>query len=1252
MKHSVLNNLSRMLSRKTATGTLCAAIIAGALLLPSTSRGEEADYIDWGVCGSDFGAALKQWEKGQKWSDDDNFFISRVKPRQRFINRNTQIDPSIDETNDKNLIFWVPINDSDRNALPSGDFDSEVFPMWSYITHYGNWSAPLLRVPGVFLDVAHRNGVPVSAVASIPYGPISESWENGLKDVTEAGAEKLVDYLIYYGVDGIGYNSEFQAKPSLVKKLMQLHEETLAGMALKGNNAAEFIWYDGTNINGAITFDLGLGNHNRDIFGSYPAKRSSLFLNYNWNDASLLERSVREAENMGRSPLDLYCGINMQGREPHNVNPEIWTLLSRYPMSIGLWGAHARNMFFESRAEQGSSPEVRQRTYLERVRRWFSGGQGNPLTAPEINNSLIYSAVGDNFFGMAKMMSARSALKWNLDEEPFITNFNLGNGRFFNLEGRRCHDSEWYNIGVQDYLPTWMWWFAGSFLGRNPEEVPADGMKAEFTWDDAWNGGSSLRIYGSVDEEYLHLFKTEFPLKIGDRLRVRHKRLAGEGKISLLLSLKDSEEITVGDGLFLEDGAEGKWTESIFTVGNELEIPEGGEVAMIALRFHDAEELDMRLGEISIIRDNARVCAAPPKPVLTKSHLLHADKDGADGKLIFDLPSEDVDKRYNEDFGVSMFRLYSQQQGESPVMMGTTTGWGALVFGAPFRESAESRIRFGVSSLSLDHETESDIAWGDYEETTPLYAIDEGISVDTPVLVPDFPFTVSFDDPAHPVADWSIEDIGGNRIAYKAASRSLSMPEGLKAPGLYNLRVKGEDGERLLRGFLQVGERDYGAVPRILDYQTSDSGEAIRIDYNADFGEGMTSRALEIGETGAGFIYSEAGLKKGKSFSVSFWFRPDESVDEASHLFSIRDKGDAWSINNWGWCWHTLGSALSGGDFSVRTDSGASASYTVSDMQLYAGAWHHLTYVFDFSSGVLEPSIYCDGRKATLTPAESFPPVSDPVTGKWKNWSDGIAVAVGGYLHRCGSVNGSLDDMMVWDRAVTKSDVEVIMGSDSPTGLPDGLLGYFSFEDNPGDDNRFAAYENISFRAGSIGYKDTETEGQGTLEWRAPKFRPGAPMSSGSAFSVLSKVRWISDEAEILETGRNLDGGYALLSVPEKDKETPGNVRLEIANELGSDWRDIPLVAGLSDVREIGRETLLLQPTPSLFESRLSVNAPSSGDYTISLHDLEGRCLLSNRFVVEAGEKMTIYPEVNSGQYIVIMREGERHVGSCKVIRK
>ena len=188
---------------------------------------------------------------------------------------------------------------------------------------------------------------------------------------------------------------------------------------------------------------------------------------------------------------------------------------------------------------------------------------------------------------MSTMMSARSALKWNLSDEPFISNFNLGNGRFFNFKGKRKNSLEWYNIGIQDYMPTWMWWFSSRFLGREKTDAPSGSLDARFTWDDAWLGGSCLRIHGSSGSKtYLHLFKTEFGLRNGDVITVRYKINGGKGDATLALSMKGDEASAIeSESLRITTGNEipGSWNERRFTVGSEI-AADGKELAT-ALRM-------------------------------------------------------------------------------------------------------------------------------------------------------------------------------------------------------------------------------------------------------------------------------------------------------------------------------------------------------------------------------------------------------------------------------------------------------------------------------------------------------------------------------------------------------------------------------------------------------------------------------------------------------------------------------------------
>lgn len=103
------------------------------------------------------GQYVSSWVPGEDLFEDENFYVSRVKPKERFRNAATQIDETLTEANDRKLVFWVPVGNASNgntNARPNGKFDSEAFSTWSYVTHYGDWTAPHGWVPGGFADVA------------------------------------------------------------------------------------------------------------------------------------------------------------------------------------------------------------------------------------------------------------------------------------------------------------------------------------------------------------------------------------------------------------------------------------------------------------------------------------------------------------------------------------------------------------------------------------------------------------------------------------------------------------------------------------------------------------------------------------------------------------------------------------------------------------------------------------------------------------------------------------------------------------------------------------------------------------------------------------------------------------------------------------------------------------------------------------------------------------------------------------------
>ena len=89
---------------------------------------------------SRFHTMVQNWERNHKLSDDDPFFISRVKPKVRFRNKATQVNKSLDETNDKRLIAWLPYDDPHKTlelCRPLGRLVDATWPCSSFFARRG-----------------------------------------------------------------------------------------------------------------------------------------------------------------------------------------------------------------------------------------------------------------------------------------------------------------------------------------------------------------------------------------------------------------------------------------------------------------------------------------------------------------------------------------------------------------------------------------------------------------------------------------------------------------------------------------------------------------------------------------------------------------------------------------------------------------------------------------------------------------------------------------------------------------------------------------------------------------------------------------------------------------------------------------------------------------------------------------------------------------------------------------------------------
>ncbi len=1311
--------MKRQLLFLSAAAFMTAGVSAQQLRGPESETDTREPYVVWPQSYS-LDQYINDWVPGQPMTktyaserasksgtwEDEEFFISRVKLRPLISNVATQIDETMIGSRDKKLVFWVPCGMSmgyfQAGSLPNGVFDSEVFSAWSYVTHFGNWTSPYGWVPGGFADAAHKHGVLVSGLASVPNASMPNAWRQcflGMNSLasTDEGMEKICKFLRYHGSDGISYNSEWLGNWS---KSEQTELNTMHGKLIKYllqyQDRAENIWYGGANDNGAVSYwGEGLGSRFYNTFGYSDEPRTVFFSNYNWNSSSYYAEDKAAFETTKRDTRDLYLGLNMQGGtrpasewQQHDVGGQA------QDYSIGLWGAHSNNMLFPARVNAGGSDLLKQKGYQEVLEQWFTNGKRNPLHRMEVG---VTKGAGPTFHGMSRLMNARSAYGWDLSDEPFITYFSLGNGNCYRQEGKVMYDNEWYNIGMQDYTPTWRWWWADKFLGKEEADVPANSMSAEFCWDDAWDGGSSLKISGSTadgETQYLHLFKTQFSVKNNDIITIRYKILKGNGDINFVYSKvgSETEEVTptrtsihkIGKDFFYDE-----WNVVEFKVAPRgATALSSGDWAVLGLKFANAQDLEVLIGEMSIKRGTSNT---PQMPEIRTGKVLSDVVSGFDAKLFWTMPNSAAagDPVYNIDVNTSYFELWAQVQGEEPQFMGATTSWAGLMFKIK-NPKHSNRVRLGVQAVSLDHKSKSGISWTSDYLTAPAHEVSEEVAIDKTCIKPGEEFRIWFVDDLHENATLSLYNTKGEKVASNnGASRELVAT--LNEVGAYDLVAnEGAATETRYSCYAQVSDFSVGRLPEIEtltfngeNAETADVtfgvGTEFKAGYTGRSADGSGSRAIANDYKVFGCPVKELKLGENKSFSVSYWVRPTfYPATGQLNMFGIEDRTGTWPENNWGFFWSEVNSDGSVSAFTKRGNSANTAEYQydyASTTAIPVGAWTHVTIVFDYdSSNALLMKLYLNGVYQVPTRTgmggdnKSEDNVIDGIPVRGPNRStmrDGMWMHIyGGRGSAPGSPNASLDDVIIWDGAVDETDIAKAMVGLDAENLPSNVKAYWDFEDEPQDNitetrlvngkaatvvhnGRFMSKGQIKDAPfGVFDLLKSTLEGQSVQTNVSPLYDAGCPYVKGTGFKVETKPSWSTRQATISNANGNDTEGEATVVYGAPGTKT---LTLTLENSWGKDVKSYPeidftAIDGVAADAADGIEAYTINKT-------LFVKFAEEGNYEVNVYNMSGMLVGRDARAINAGEVMHITIG-QAGVYVIQIQKDGKEVRSLKIVNK
>ena len=1193
---------------------------------------------------------------------DDEFFISRVKPRKRITDFDYQANSEADPK--RKMCLWVPLDDptSKWKALPRYCFEGDNFSLWSYIDIHGNWTAPWMRVSAGLSDVAHKNGVKVGCVMSIGWLAriVLNGWGSSnhslvLKKFTEKdgqghfrNSKKLVELMKYYGIDGLGVNSEFTASQRDMNTLIAFFEDCHK-KAKEIDWEFQLHWYDGTNDNGAVTFDRGLGYHNEKMFGAKDHEVTDMmFANYNWHSGTL-SATERTAETLGRSSYDYYAGFDIQGRALKNGN---WRSLKNSKISIGFWGAHSQSLIHQSATDNGTSDIAIQKAYLLKQELIFSGGHRNPAARPEIStSSTLANASLKNFHGLATFLTAKSTI----NELPFVTRFNLGNGLSFRNEGKVAFNHKWYNLNTQDFMPTWRWWITD----RNDqagELMVRDLINAELTFDDAYFGGSCLSLHGKTEFSRVKLFKTLLSVDGKDKISLTYKVMNGtESKAKIFVSLKDN--VTDYKEIALPNAPKaGEWT----TFEKELSalgINSSSQIAMIGLVVEGTtENYDLHIGELAV--RNPQTAHTPIQPNIEETEIIRGQYNTVDFKLRYaSKPETNGKKYYNEDVDTWYYEIYYQQKGQNEMLLTATTSWAAYVVDAPIAKEGEREARFGVRAVAADGKTKSDINWTEFK-TIPYDSPKTDVVIDKAVVKPNEEFTLKFEDYLIDAAkEWKLLNSATGNVVY-STSNATSITTKLDEVGSYDLVLTDAKGQKHITcGKVQITPVETGAVPQITnitaDKTTVEAGQNVTYSATATEGSGHVSRGLVISDPN--MFMMPADLQTGNSYTYALWVKADKFAHDkdGTNLISKNTVKDGWPHNNWGDLWVQIRPEWKGhmaNEVAFNTmgwedHNDPNPNVMTKEHPMAVGVWYHLAVTHN-DNGLHE--MFVNGKKvASGRQSVSFR--RENRGGKVNAQFPANIFIGGGGVYKSG-FNGCVDEIQIWNKPLTEADVQVAMKGYKENEVPEGLQGYFTFEKMNND----GTFPNLG-KGGSehtgrlvqlVGSGGENTSTASYESQHADNNVLGYPGIEGT-LEVTPTYTWTLEGA----TTPNVNTTAATVTYTNAGKV---GATLTLSNRWGeatltkAELVDVTASTGINGVEN----GVAFEAFPNPFVESVNLRFAEGGTYTLNVLNANGVLVQSNLLTTAAGEVTNVSVTGAKGLYILQIVKNGKTYKTIKLVKK
>lgn len=469
-----------------------------------------------------------------------------------------------------------------------------TFTYWQYLEESVYWggigAVNFIPPTGEMIDNAHRNGVPILGTIFFPplvYGG-NYSWVQTF--LTKTGntypaADKLIATAQYYGFDGWFFNQETEGGTAADAAAMR---DLIRYIRLNSNLRVS--WYDSMTEAGTIAWQDQFNTANdwymrhnytnglQDTSGVMVA--DSLFADFS-NDATtaLPTNSRNRAVALALNPYKIWTGLETEAEDFRTSTAARIKMAKAFPdgqnhlTSVGLY---------------------RPRTFsvqLPEQDLFWTGASGNP------RNTSVTVGTG-SWKGVAHNIAERSVI----NSLPFATDFCIGRGDNYYMDGVLVKAGAWWNRALQGILPTWRWIIDSTGTKLLPE-----------LWNgDSYQGGTCLRVSGTLNaENTLRLFLTDLPVTTDTRMKIVFKRNGLSGVDSLMqVGVATSGAPTTFTYYPAGNCGINGWNETTINLSGHS----GSNIAALALKFASGTTVnsyEIRIGKIVVYNAVGAVPKAP-----------------------------------------------------------------------------------------------------------------------------------------------------------------------------------------------------------------------------------------------------------------------------------------------------------------------------------------------------------------------------------------------------------------------------------------------------------------------------------------------------------------------------------------------------------------------------------------------------------------------------------------------------------------